>query len=95
MADQNDYARCAGTSDIKRLEGVAEFEAPEPFVAHPCKVLDDPTLSADQKRSTLEDWLSDVHAVPDAPRWRQLDNGAFVDVYDLREALRMLDDAED
>jgi hypothetical protein len=31
---------------------------------------------------------------PDAPRWRQLNNGAFIDAEDLRKALRVLDDAE-
>jgi hypothetical protein len=33
-----------------------------------------------------------VHAVPGAPRWRQLENGAFVDTIDLRLALRAIDE---
>ena len=65
-----------------------------PFLVDPSKILSNTSLSLEQKRAVLTDWLSDVHAVPDAPRWRQLDNGAFIDAEDLRKALRVLDDAE-
>jgi hypothetical protein len=74
----------------------AQAEPPTlpPFVVDPSEVLTNTSLSLEQKRAVLTDWLSDVHAVPDAPRWRQLNNGAFIDAEDLRKALRVLDDAE-
>ena len=50
-----------------------------PFLVDPSEILSNTSLSLEQKRAVLTDWLSDVHAVPDAPRWRQLDNGAFID----------------
>jgi hypothetical protein len=65
-----------------------------PFLVDPSEILSNTSLSLEQKRAVLTDWLSDVHAVSDAPRWRQLDNGAFLDAEDLRKALRVLDDAE-
>jgi hypothetical protein len=71
-----------------------DTEPAPPFIVRPNKVLDDPTLSTEQKRSILASWLSDKHAVPDAPRWRQLENGAFVDTQDIWKALYALDDAE-
>lgn len=54
-----------------------------PFIARPRDVLDNPALSAEQKRSILASWVSDKCAVEDAPRWRQLENGAFVDTQDI------------
>jgi hypothetical protein len=65
-----------------------------PSVAYPSEVLADPTLTLEQKRAILASWLSDKHAVPDAPRWRLLENGAFVDIEDIQQALYALDDAE-
>src|ERR1700754_819128 len=67
-------------------------EPSAPFLVHPDEVLSDLTLSKHEKRAVLASWLSDARALPDAPRWRQLDNGAFVDVDDLYVALRELDD---
>ena len=72
------------------LEEIKEPSAP--FLARPEEILGDLTLSKDEKRAVLASWLSDARALPDAPRWRQLDNGAFVDVDDLYAALRVLDD---
>jgi hypothetical protein len=63
-----------------------------PFLARPEEILGDLTLSKEEKRAVLASWLSDARALPDAPRWRQLDNGALVDVDDLYAALRVLDD---
>jgi hypothetical protein len=91
MSKHIDYARRDSATE-KMTWNATETKAP--FLAHPRDVVGDPTLSQEQKRSILASWLSDVHAVPDAPRWRQLDNGAFVDVHDLREALHTLDDPE-
>jgi hypothetical protein len=65
-----------------------------PFLARPEEILRDATLSKEEKRAVLASWLSDARALPDAPRWRQLDNGALVDVDDLYAALRVLDDSD-
>lgn len=78
----------------------AETSAPwslaaEPWCARPSDVLNDPGLDVEQKRAILASWLSDRYAIPDAPRWRQLENGAFVDSYEVRDALYKLDDVDD
>jgi len=93
MTEQVDSAcRTAGFGGTTTPEGIDCGMAP--LLAHPEDILADPTLSKEQQRSILASWLSDEHAVPDAPRWRQLQNGAFVDVEDIWKALRVLDDAE-
>lgn len=84
-----------GAIDITDRATATRREQGAPFIARPIEVLDDPTLSAEQKRAILASWLSDRHAVPDAPRWRQLANGAFVDSEDIMRALYALDDAEE
>jgi hypothetical protein len=48
-------------------------------------------MTRQQKRAALAFWLSDSHAVQDAPALRRLENGATADVDDLLEALRSLD----
>jgi hypothetical protein len=78
------------TKDCKTSEDGLKPSAP--FLARPEEILGDPTLSRDEKRAVLASWLSDARALPDTPRWRQLDNGAFVDVDDLYAALRAVDD---
>lgn len=94
MTDQIDHGRASGASDTTTGNAaVADLGAP-PSLAHPKDVLDDATLSVEQKRSIFASWLSDVHAVPGAPRWRELDNGAFVDIHEVEDALRVLDDME-
>ena len=67
------------------------FGAPT-LLAQPGEVANDPHLTLDEKRALLAWWLSDAHAVPNAPVWRQLDDGAFVRAEDVLEALRSLDD---
>ncbi|WP_287798852.1 hypothetical protein [Acidiphilium sp.] len=62
-----------------------------PCLARPNNVLNDPPLTTEQKRSILAFWLSDQHTVPDAPRWRLLENGAFADSEDIMRALYALD----
>lgn len=62
-----------------------------PCLARPNNVLNDLALTTEQKRSILAFWLSDQHTVPDAPRWRQLENGAFADSEDIMRALYALD----
>lgn len=66
-----------------------------PLLARPGDVVNDPALTLEQKRSTLAAWLSDLHAIPDAPRWRQLEDGSLVDIDEIYSALRALDDGED
>ena len=82
----------AATDDVIKCQEPVYQEEPEPFLVDPEEVLDDPNLTNEQKRATLAFWLSNVHAVPGAPRWRQLENGAFVDAIDLRRALRAIDE---
>src|SRR5690242_3406691 len=94
MTDQIDPARQPGGSDTTTRSSGAADVGPPPFLAHPNNVVEDPARTLEQKRLILASWLSDRHAVPDAPRWRQLENGAFVDAHEIEEALRVLDDME-
>jgi hypothetical protein len=84
--------RPAATDDVIKCQEAVNQEEPEPFLVDPEDILGDPNLTNEQKRATLAFWLSNVHAVPGAPRWRQLENGAFVDAIDLRRALRAIDE---
>jgi len=62
-----------------------------PNFMHPADVVADHWLNLEKKRAILASWASDVHAVPDAPGLRQLDNGAVIRVDDILQALRSLD----
>jgi hypothetical protein len=84
--------RPVAADDVIKCQEAVNQEEPEPFLVDPSDILHDPNLTNEQKRATLAFWLSNVHAVPDAPRWRQLENGAFVDAIDLRRALRAIDE---
>jgi hypothetical protein len=81
-------------STYQKLTADESYTDRVPSVAYPSEVLADPTLTLEQKRAILASWLSDKHAVPDAPRWRLLEYGAFVDIEDIQQALYALDDAE-
>lgn len=94
MTDQIDHARQLGASGTTTWDAAAPDVQAVPFLAHPKDVLDNPAHSLEQKRLILTSWLSDIHAVPDAPRWRQLENGAFVDVQEIEQALCVLDNME-
>lgn len=83
------------SQNYKTNQTVQASEDLPALLARPEDVVNDPTLTLEQKRSTLAFWLSDLHAIPDAPRWRQLETGALVDVDDIYKALRALDEAED
>ncbi len=61
---------------------------------HPEQVVRDPTLALEQKREILASWASDRYAVPDKPNLRQLDSGAILEVGEILEALRVLDNME-
>src|ERR1700761_4402676 len=91
MTKKIDLARQVGASNTTTWTGAVRTP---PFLVHPKDVLDDATQSVEQKRLILASWLSDRHAVPDAPRWRELENGAFVDAHEIEQALRILDDIE-
>ena len=61
---------------------------------HPEQVVSDPALALSQKREILAFWASDRHAVPDKPNLRQVDSGAILEVKEILEALRVLDNME-
>lgn len=61
---------------------------------HPDEVVSDLRLTHAEKREILASWASDVHAVPDAPALRQLDNGAVVRIDDVLRALKSLNEGE-
>jgi len=94
MIEQTNPAHEEGAASTRTWSGGAPDVRTPPFLAHPKDVLEDATHSLEEKRLILASWLSDKHAVPDAPRWRELENGAFVDVHEIEEALRVLDDME-
>lgn len=62
--------------------------------ADPNYVLNDPAMTLAEKRALLASWASDARAVPNYPPLRQLDNGAFVTIDAVLEALRRLDNLE-
>ncbi len=93
ITERNDSNRRAAADTTHRAVPFNTGQA-EPSIARPDEILDDPALGKQQKRSLLASWLSDKYAVPDAPRWRQLENGAFVDTHDIWRALYALADAE-
>jgi len=55
------------------------------------EILDDPNLTAADKREILASWISDAHAVDNAPALRQIDNGVFASVDEISLALKSLD----
>jgi hypothetical protein len=63
------------------------------FLTHPDDVISDIELGEFEKRAILADWASDARAVEDVPELRQLDNGAFVHIDDVLNALRLLNNA--
>ncbi len=93
ITERNDSNRVAAADMIHRAVAFNTEQA-APFIARPNEILHDPALGTQEKRSILASWLSDKYAVPDSPRWRQLENGAFVDTQDIWRALYALDDAE-
>ncbi len=59
---------------------------------HPDEVVEDLLLTRTEKREILASWASDLHAVPDAPALRQLENGAVIRLDAILTALQSLDD---
>jgi len=93
ITDRNDINRNAAADRDNAAAPAFTTGQGAPFIARPNEILNDPALGAEEKRSILAAWLSDKYAVPDAPRWRQLEDGAFVDTQDIWRALYALDDA--
>jgi hypothetical protein len=93
ITDRNDTNRNAAADRNLAAQAFTTGQG-APFIARPNEILNDPVLGTEEKRSILAAWLSDKYAVPDAPRWRQLENGAFVDTQDIWRALYALDDAD-
>jgi len=58
-------------------------------------VLSDETLTKAEKRAILASWVSDQHAVENAPSLRRLDTGAIICVDDVLHALQSLDGSFD
>ena len=59
---------------------------------HPDDILDDPSLTTQQKRALLASWASDANAVPHLPTLRQLPpDGSIVKFDDILHALKVLD----
>ncbi len=55
------------------------------------EILDDPKLTIANKRAILASWISDAHAIDDAPALREIDNGVFASVDEILLALKSLD----
>lgn len=81
-------------NDISRPERAHSSVSPSRIAGfmHPDDVMATPRLTHAEKREVLASWASDIHAVPDAPTLRQLDNGAVVRVEDVLRALQCLND---
>lgn len=54
-------------------------------------VLGHPTMSAEAKRALLASWASDIHAIPNFPGVRRLDDGSLASLAEILQALRALD----
>jgi len=59
--------------------------------SHPEDVLGDPMMDEAAKRALLASWISDARAVEGFPALRRMDNGAYVSVDDILDAIKALD----
>jgi hypothetical protein len=55
------------------------------------RVVCDPAMTLEEKRSILVSWASDMRAVSDQPALRQLDDGRLVEIDDILDSLKLLD----
>jgi hypothetical protein len=60
----------------------------------PGQVVEDPALTAAEKREILASWACDSRAPQDRPSLRVIDSGAVVGVDEILEALKSLDQME-
>ncbi len=58
----------------------------------PAQVLRDTSLTIEAKRALLASWASDANAIPNLPALRRLEDGTVLDIDEILEALRRLDD---
>jgi hypothetical protein len=68
-----------------------ELTSPEARTPDPFAIVRATHLSQEEKRELLSFWLSDVHAVPDHPALRRIEDGTVLHVDELTAALRALD----
>lgn len=86
------------TDEIRVLDATIPDQhlghVPEVF-GNPDDVLDNPSLTTQEKRAVLASWASDANAVPHLPALRQLPDGSIVKLDDILRALKALDGVED
>jgi hypothetical protein len=61
----------------------------------PMEVVNDRTMTTQQKREILADWASDRRAVRDYPALRRLDSGVLIEIDAVLSALKCLDGIRD
>ena len=86
MNGQVESLRTASSQASVPIKGVPSM------YGHPSDIVSHPSLTKAEKRAILASWVSDTHAVKDAPALRQLDNGAVVSIDEILQALKALDD---
>jgi hypothetical protein len=64
------------------------------IATHPVDVLNHPDMSVGEKRAMLAAWASDACVVVDSPGLRQLPSGTVVELDEIMDALRSLDERE-
>lgn len=64
----------------------------EAIYTDPRQVVEDPLLTIPEKREMLASWACDSRAPHDSPSSRMLDSGAVVQVREILEALKSLDE---
>jgi hypothetical protein len=67
------------------------FDTMPDLLTDPDDLVSDSVFSEAVKRAILADWASDALTVEDKPQLRRLDNGAFVHIGDVLNALRLLE----
>ena len=70
------------------------LSAGSPLFTHPDQVVRNQVLTLTEKREILASWASDTRAVENEPALRQLDNGVFLRVEEIMQALKSLDRAD-
>jgi len=78
----------------KPLAGQAAVLERESIHTEPRQVVEDPALTAAEKRGILASWACDSRAPQDRPSLRVIDGGAVVGVGEILEALKSLDQME-
>jgi hypothetical protein len=58
----------------------------------PAAVVQDAIMTLEEKRSVLASWASDLHAVPNRPALRRVDDNCVVEFDDILDSLRQPDE---